>query len=61
VLRRVVNATGARGLYYDTRALLRDIRSTYNPVLNAAEMDVLRPVMDAELLVLDDLGAERPT
>ena len=61
VLRRVVATTGARGLYYDTRALLRDIRSTYNPVLNAAEMDVLRPVMEAELLVLDDLGAERLT
>lgn len=61
VLRHVIKSTGARGLYYDTRALLRDIRSTYNPVLNAAEMDVLRPVMEAELLVLDDLGAERLT
>lgn len=61
VLRHAIGATGARGLYYDTRALLRDIRSTYNPVLNTAEMDVLRPVMEAELLVLDDLGAERLT
>ena len=61
VLRRVVSDTGARGLYYDTRALLREIRSTYNPTLNSAEMDVLRPVMEAELLVLDDLGAERLT
>jgi DNA replication protein DnaC len=26
-----------------------------------AEMDVIRPVMEAELLVLDDLGAERLT
>jgi DNA replication protein DnaC len=61
VLRRVIHATSARGLYYDTRALLREIRSTYNPTLNSAEMDVLRPVMEAELLVLDDLGAERMT
>jgi DNA replication protein DnaC len=61
VLRRVVNDSGAWGLYYDTRALLREIRSTYNPTLNSAEMDVLRPVMEAELLVLDDLGAERLT
>jgi len=61
VLRRVISRTGAWGLYYDTRALLREIRSTYNPTLNSAEMDVLRPVMDAELLVLDDLGAERLT
>jgi DNA replication protein DnaC len=61
VLRAVIRSTGARGLYYDTRALLREIRSTYNPVLQTAEMDVIRPVMDAELLVLDDLGAERLT
>src|SRR5687768_2879720 len=61
VLRHVVQRTGARGLYYDTRALLKDIRSTYNPVTHTAEMDVIRPVMEAELLVLDDLGAERLT
>ena len=61
VLRHVIAHTGARGLYYDTRALLRDIRSTYNPVTHTAEMDVIRPVMEAELLVLDDLGAERLT
>lgn len=61
VLRRVIARMAVRGLYCDTRALLRDIRSTYNPSINSAEMDVLRPVMEAELLVLDDLGAERLT
>ena len=61
VLRDVIDRVGARGLFYDSRTLLRDIRSTYNPVLRTAEMDVLRPVMEAELLVLDDLGAERLT
>ena len=61
VLRHVVGSVGARGLYYDTRALLKDIRSTYNPLTHTAEMDVIRPVMEAELLVLDDLGAERLT
>jgi DNA replication protein DnaC len=61
VLRDVVGRVGARGLYYDTRALLKDIRSTYNPLTHMAEMDVIRPVMEAELLVLDDLGAERLT
>src|SRR5688500_17990987 len=59
VLRRVILTRGARGLFYDTRDLLRVIRSTYNPLVRAAEMDVLRPVMDADLLVLDDLGAEK--
>jgi DNA replication protein DnaC len=61
VLRSVMGRMRVRGLFRDTRALLREIRSTYNPALNSAEMDVLRPVMEAELLVLDDLGAERLT
>lgn len=59
VLRRVILTRGARGLFYDTRDLLRVIRSTYNPTVKAAEMDVLRPVMNADLLVLDDLGSEK--
>lgn len=61
VLRKVVVEKGARGLFYDVRDLLRMIRSTYNPVVRTAEMDILRPVMEAELLVLDDLGAEKPS
>ena len=61
VLRQVVLEKGVRGLYYDTRHLLSTIRTTYNPVTRTSEVDILRPVMEAELLVLDDLGAERPT
>lgn len=61
VLRAVILEKGARGLFYDVRDLLRIIRSTYNPVVRTAEMDVLRPVMEADLLVLDDLGAEKPS
>jgi DNA replication protein DnaC len=59
VLRQVIVTKGARGLFYDTRDLLRVIRSTYNPLVRTAEMDVLRPVMEAELLVLDDIGSEK--
>ena len=61
VLREVILKKGIRGLYFDTRTLLSTIRSTYNPVTRASEADILRRVMGAELLVLDDLGAERPT
>lgn len=59
VLKQVIQTTGARGLFYDTRDLLRVIRSTYDPSIRTTELDVLRPVMTADLLVLDDLGAEK--
>ncbi|HSL20938.1 MAG TPA: ATP-binding protein [Vicinamibacterales bacterium] len=59
MLKQCIREKGARGLFYDTRELLRVIRSTYDPAVQTAEMDVLRPVMHADLLVLDDLGAEK--
>ena len=59
VLKQVVQTTGARGLFYDTRDLLRVIRSTYDPSIRTTELEVLRPVMTADLFVLDDLGAEK--
>src|SRR6266850_3701965 len=59
VLKQAIQTTGARGLFYDTRDLLRVIRSTYDPSTRTTELDILRPVMTAELLVLDDLGAEK--
>lgn len=59
LLSQVIRTRGAVGLFYDTRDLLRMIRSTYDPDNRTAEMDVLRPVMTADVLVLDDLGAEK--
>ncbi len=59
VLKQIIQQSGARGLFYDTRDLLRVIRSTYDPSIRTTELEVLRPVMQADLLVLDDLGAEK--
>jgi DNA replication protein DnaC len=59
LLKQVIQTTGARGLFYDTRDLLRVIRSTYDPSIRTTELEVLSPVMRADLLVLDDLGAEK--
>jgi DNA replication protein DnaC len=59
VLRQTIVTRGARGIFYDTRDLLKMIRSTYDPVNRTQEMDVLRPVIECDLLVLDDLGAEK--
>jgi DNA replication protein DnaC len=61
VLKETILNVGARAIFYDTRELLRLIRDTYNPTVKTTETDVIRPVMEAELLVLDDLGAEKTT
>ena len=59
VLKQVMDSSGARGLFYDTRDLLRVIRSTYDASIRTTELEILRPVMTTDLLVLDDLGAEK--
>ncbi|RPJ71190.1 MAG: AAA family ATPase [Acidobacteria bacterium] len=59
VLKQVISTRGARGIFYDVRELLKVIRSTYDPVVKATEAEVLRPVIQADLLVLDDIGAEK--
>ncbi len=59
MLKAVIRARGARGYFFETRELLRLVRDTYNRSVAETEMDVLAPVLHADLLVLDDLGAER--
>jgi DNA replication protein DnaC len=59
ILKAAIRGKGARGYFFETRELLRLVRDTYNRSVDETEMDVLQPVIKADLLVLDDLGAER--
>lgn len=61
VLRELVYKQEVNGLFYDFRDLLKKIQNSYNSVSQTSEMEILNPVIESELLVLDDLGAERPT
>jgi DNA replication protein DnaC len=61
ILRALIIDRGARGLFCDYRDLLKQIQNSYNPQVATTEMELLRPVFDAEVLVLDELGATKPT
>jgi DNA replication protein DnaC len=61
VLRAVIAKTGISALFYETGKLLAAIKNSYDPVVLTTPASLLRPVMEAPFLVLDDLGAERPT
>jgi DNA replication protein DnaC len=52
---------GINCLFYESGALLKEIQNSYNPVSKTSELRVLAPVFEAEVLVLDELGASRPT
>lgn len=59
ILKACVRSKGARAFFFETRELLRLVRDTYNRSVEETEMEVLQPLLAADLLVLDDLGAER--
>lgn len=61
ILRSLVIIKGVNCLFYDFRDLLKAIQDSYNPVSQTSESRVLAPVYDAEVLVLDELGASKPT
>jgi DNA replication protein DnaC len=61
ILQALVIEKRVNGLFFDYHDLLKKIQNSYNPSVAATELSVLRPVFDAEVLVLDDLGATRPT
>jgi len=52
---------GIACLFYDYRELLKQIQNSYNDTVKMTELDVLRPVFETEVLVLDELGAVKPT
>ena len=61
ILRELIERYQAHGLFYQFGALLRQIQDSYNPVSQTSELTVLQPVFDAEVLVLYELGASKPT
>lgn len=61
IIKELMLEKGVPCLFYDYRELLKQIQNSYNNTVQATEMDVLRPVFEAEVLVLDELGAVKPT
>ncbi len=61
ILRELMIRKGVECLFYDFRDLLKEIQDSYNPVSQTSELRVLQPVLDAEVLLLDELAALNPS
>ncbi len=61
ILRELIQKKGVPCLFYEFGSLLKEIQNSYNPVSQTSELTVLSPVIEAEVLVLDELGATKPT
>ena len=61
ILQALVLEKSVPALFCDYRELLKSIGNSYNPQVAATELEVLQPVFAAEVLVIDELGAAKPT
>src|SRR5437899_6084476 len=61
IIKELILSKGIGCLFYDYRELLKEIQNSYNESVRATELEVLRPVFETEILVLDELGAVKPT
>lgn len=61
ILRSLIQDRGLHCLFYDFQDLLKEIQASYRPDSAASETDILQPVFTCDVLLLDDLGAQKPT
>ncbi|HEV2799476.1 MAG TPA: ATP-binding protein [Pyrinomonadaceae bacterium] len=61
ILRGLMEKGVPKCLFYEFGSLLKEIQDSYNPISKTSELRVLAPVYQAEVLVLDELGASKPT
>lgn len=61
IIKKLMVEKGTPCLFYDFRELIREIQNSYNPAAQTSEMKILTPVLEVPVLVLDELGASKPT
>lgn len=61
VLNDLIRRYKVRGRFADFTSLIHQIQSTFDPRSPESKRELLDPVIGAELLVLDELGANKPS
>ena len=61
ILRALIETRGAVGLFCHYHELIKKVQNSFNSDVRATEMQVLEPILNAEVLVLDELGATKPS
>ncbi|OLD71949.1 MAG: hypothetical protein AUG08_08405 [Acidobacteria bacterium 13_1_20CM_2_55_15] len=61
VIRALMRRKGVPCLFRSFPELLKEIQNSYSPISQSSEFSLLAPVLDTEVLVLDELGAQTPS
>jgi DNA replication protein DnaC len=61
ILKALITERGAKALFYDCATLLDDLKNTYERKVDVTEREMLMPIYEADVLLLDELGAAKVT
>lgn len=61
VLKQLITRFQIHGLFVDFTALIHEIQNSFDPTSSSSKQKLLDPVVGAEVLVLDELGAQKPS
>ncbi len=61
VLMELAEQYGVRGRFVDFTSLVAEIQATFQPDAPQSQADLLRPLQEADVVVVDELGARRPS
>ena len=61
VLVELAEQYGVRGRFVDFTSLISEIQATFQADADQNQTDLLRPLQEADVVVVDELGARRPT
>jgi DNA replication protein DnaC len=61
IIKQLIKLKSVPCLFRTFPELLKEIQNSYNPVSRVSERSLLDPVLEAEVLVLDELGALNPS
>jgi DNA replication protein DnaC len=61
IIKKLIRQKSVPCLFCTFPELLKEIQNSYNPSTQSSEMTILEPILDTQVLVLDELGAQKPS
>ena len=61
IIKRLMREKAVACLFRTFPELLKEIQLSYNKISNISEFSLMSPVLDTEVLVLDELGGQKPS
>jgi DNA replication protein DnaC len=61
IIKKLIELKSVPCLFRTFPELLKEIQNSYNAVSQSSELSLLAPILETEVLVLDELGAQNPS